>query len=115
MIVSCNYGASANKIVFSDCTFQAEGTANGNDLIPLYGSSGQGNQLIVDGLSMNTDSENYLELIPAAKIGDQGFGTLEAAVEAADGDTIVMLTDVAEDITIPEGKIPHPGPERPNP
>ena len=54
---------------------------------------------------MNTDSENYLELIPAAKIGDQGFGTLEAAVEAADGDTIVMLTDVAEDITIPEGKI----------
>ena len=44
---------------------------------------------------MNTDSENYLELIPAAKIGDQGFGTLEAAVEAADGDTIVMLTDVA--------------------
>ncbi len=95
VIVSCNYGASANKIVFSDCTFQAEGTANGNDLIPLYGSSGQGNQLIVDGLSMNTDSENYLELIPAAKIGDQGFGTLEAAVEAADGDTIVMLTDVA--------------------
>ena len=90
VIVSCNYGASANKIVFSDCTFQAEGTANGNDLIPLYGSSGQGNQLIVDGLSMNTDSENYLELIPAAKIGDQGFGTLEAAVEAADGDTIVM-------------------------
>ncbi len=105
VIVSCNYGASANKIVFSDCTFQAEGTANGNDLIPLYGSSGQGNQLIVDGLSMNTDSENYLELIPAAKIGDQGFGTLEAAVEAADGDTIVILTDVAEDITIPKGKI----------
>ena len=41
----------------------------------------------------------------AAKIGDKEYETLAAAIDAAnDGDTITLLTDVTEDITIPAGK-----------
>lgn len=40
-----------------------------------------------------------------AKIGEQGYATLQAAVEAAtDGQTIVLVASTAEDITVANGK-----------
>ena len=40
-----------------------------------------------------------------AKIGEQGYATLQAAVEAAtDGQTIVLVAGTAEDITVANGK-----------
>lgn len=45
------------------------------------------------------------ETTNVAKIGDKEYATLAAAVaEAKDGDTIMLLTDVTEDVTIPAGK-----------
>lgn len=40
-----------------------------------------------------------------AQIGDQGYATLQAAVDAAgDGQTVTLVANVTEDITIPAGK-----------
>ena len=39
-----------------------------------------------------------------AQVGETGYTTLAEAVNAADNATITLLTDVTEDVTIPEGK-----------
>ena len=43
-------------------------------------------------------------IVPVAKIGDVEYSTLaEAVAEATEGETITMLADAAEDVTIPAG------------
>lgn len=47
----------------------------------------------------------FAEGTNVAKIDEVGYTSVNAAIEAAEnGDTITLVTDVTEDVVIPEGK-----------
>ena len=59
---------------------------------------------LAEGYGVKQDGDNYIVTEPVAAIGDTKYPTLAAAISAANNNTVTLLKDTKEDITIPSGK-----------
>ena len=107
-----------NTVTFTGCSFVPSGkykaaAETGTEEFDLYAAyySVGGNTLTVDGHTFyvpnNSEEGVYQEPLTAvAQAGDIYFGLLDTAISGVEsGETITLLGDVTEDITIPDGKV----------
>lgn len=67
-------------------------------------AEGANTNFCAEGYSTKQEDENYTVMGPVAAIGEHNYATLSAAVEAADNETVTLLKDSVEAITIPADK-----------
>lgn len=80
---------SANTVVVSGGTFSAK--------VPT--------EYCAEGLTCIKNSDGTYGVAAAAQIGDKNYASIQAAIDAAnEGDTVKLLADATEDVTVAEGK-----------
>lgn len=80
---------SANTVTVSGGTFSAK--------VPT--------EYCAEGLTCIKNSDGTYGVAAAAQIGDKNYASVQAAIDAAnEGDTVKLLADAAEDVTVAEGK-----------
>ena len=80
---------SANTVVVSGGTFSAK--------VPT--------EYCAEGLTCIKNSDGTYGVAAAAQIGDKNYASIQSAIDAANkGDTVKLLADAAEDVTVAEGK-----------
>ena len=67
-------------------------------------AEGANTNFCAEGYSTKQEDEKYTVMGPVAAIGEHNYATLSAAVEAADNETVTLLKDSVEAITIPADK-----------
>ena len=67
-------------------------------------AEGANTNFCAEGYSTKQEDENYTVMGPVAAIGEHNYATLSAAVEAAGNETVTLLKDSVEAITIPADK-----------
>lgn len=80
---------SANTVAVSGGTFSAK--------VPT--------EYCAEGLTCIKNSDGTYGVAAAAQIGDKNYASIQAAIDAAnEGDTVKLLADATEDVTVAEGK-----------
>lgn len=67
-------------------------------------AEGANTNFCAEGYSTKQEDEKYTVMGPVAAIGEHNYATLSAAVEAADNETVTLLKNSVEAITIPADK-----------
>lgn len=98
-------GANAGQVAGGD-QGAGNGATNDADSATVDKQAGQADAAsVADVAEQSTDQDPAVQAAGVAAIGDTQYATLQDAIDAAkDGDTVKLLTDVVEDITVASGK-----------
>lgn len=93
------YGWSNNAVTEFDNTDHAVAVSGGTFSAEVPA------KYCAEGFASIKNADGAYGVVTAAQIGDKNYASIKAAIEAAvDGDTVKLLANVAEDVTVAEGK-----------